>query len=56
MTQPLHLKAYAKVNLALDVLGTREDGYHLLETVMQKVQLADSIQMRWEEAGGVDKN
>ena len=50
------IKSYAKVNLALDVLGTREDGYHLLETVMQKVQLADSIQMRWEEAGGVDEN
>ena len=44
------IKSYAKVNLALDVLGTREDGYHLLETVMQKVQLADSIQLRWEEA------
>ena len=48
------IKSYAKVNLALDVLGTREDGYHLLETVMQKVQLADSIQMRWEEAGCVE--
>ena len=28
MTQPLHLKAYAKVNLGLDVLRRREDGYH----------------------------
>lgn len=44
------IKSYAKVNLALDIVGSRKDGYHLLETVMQKVQLADSIQMRWEEA------
>ena len=29
----LDLKAYAKVNLTLDIVGTREDGYHLLESV-----------------------
>ncbi|MDR7474058.1 MAG: 4-(cytidine 5'-diphospho)-2-C-methyl-D-erythritol kinase, partial [Armatimonadota bacterium] len=28
MLKELHLNAYAKVNLALDVLGPREDGFH----------------------------
>ena len=35
MTQPLHLKAYAKVNLGLDVLRRREDGYHEVRMIMQ---------------------
>lgn len=36
-------KAYAKVNLSLDVCGKREDGYHLLESVMQEISLADDL-------------
>lgn len=36
-------KAYAKINLTLDVVGRRDDGYHLLKTVMQSVSLHDSI-------------
>ena len=39
----LHEKAYAKVNLTLDVLGKREDGYHDLKSVMQTVSLYDDI-------------
>ena len=39
------IKAYAKVNLALDVLGTRPDGYHELETVMQTLDLHDRIEL-----------
>ncbi len=35
--------AFAKINLSLDVLGRREDGYHLLKMVMQSVSLADQI-------------
>ena len=42
MTQPLHLKAYAKVNLGLDVLRRREDGYHEVRMIMQTVKLFDS--------------
>lgn len=37
------LPAYAKVNLTLDVLGKRPDGYHDLRMVMQSVSLADII-------------
>lgn len=36
-------EAYAKINLTLDVVGKRDDGYHLLETVMQTVSLCDVV-------------
>ncbi len=39
-------KAYAKINLTLDVLGTRPDGYHELCMVMQQVSLCDNIAVR----------
>ena len=41
----LREKAYAKLNLTLDVLGKREDGYHDLKSVMQTVDLYDEIEM-----------
>lgn len=37
------LKAYAKINLTLDITGTRPDGYHLLDSVMQTVSLFDTV-------------
>lgn len=39
-------KAPAKINLALDVLRKREDGYHEVEMVMTMVDLADRIEMQ----------
>ena len=36
-------KSYAKINLSLDLVGKREDGYHLLRSVMQKITLCDII-------------
>lgn len=44
----LYTRAYAKINLSLDVCGRREDGYHLLKTVMQEISLYDEL---WSEAG-----
>ena len=41
----LQEKAYAKLNLTLDVLGKRDDGYHELESVMQLVTLCDDIEI-----------
>ena len=38
-------KAYAKLNLTLDVLGIRNDGYHELCSVMQTVSLCDDIEI-----------
>lgn len=36
-------KAYAKLNLYLDVIGKREDGYHDIDSVMQSISLCDVI-------------
>jgi 4-diphosphocytidyl-2-C-methyl-D-erythritol kinase len=39
----MKIKAYAKINIALDVVGKREDGYHLLRMIMQGIDLYDTI-------------
>lgn len=44
--EELRLKARAKINLTLDVTGKREDGYHLLETIMQTVALYDGVYLK----------
>ena len=41
----MFIKAYAKVNLGLDITGKREDGYHLLKMIMQTVDLYDEIEI-----------
>ncbi len=41
----LKIKAAAKINLSLDIVGVRNDGYHLLNTVMQSVSLFDEISL-----------
>lgn len=35
--QRIHARAYAKVNLTLDVLGKRPDGYHEMDMIMQRL-------------------
>lgn len=40
------LYAPAKLNLYLDITGKREDGYHLLETVMTSVSLCDTVRIK----------
>ncbi len=47
----LRLNAYAKVNLTLNVLGERSDGYHEVESVMHTIALHDSITLREAGAG-----
>lgn len=39
----MKLKACAKINLTLDVIGKRDDGYHLIDSVFQSVSLCDEI-------------
>ena len=46
MRHEVRLKAYAKVNFALDVVGVRPDGYHELRTVMQSISLADEVAVK----------
>ena len=46
-------RAYAKLNLTLDILGKRPDGYHDLRMVMQSVDLFDEVSVETRETGGV---
>jgi 4-diphosphocytidyl-2-C-methyl-D-erythritol kinase len=43
---PLRVRSFAKVNLALSVLGRRQDGYHEIETVFQTISLYDELEFR----------
>ncbi|MFW2489837.1 4-(cytidine 5'-diphospho)-2-C-methyl-D-erythritol kinase [Clostridium chromiireducens] len=47
----MRIKAYAKINIALDVVGKREDGYHLLRMIMQTIDLYDIIEVEKCESG-----
>jgi 4-diphosphocytidyl-2-C-methyl-D-erythritol kinase len=43
------IPAYAKLNLYLDICGLREDGYHLIDTEMQEIDLADMVTVKITE-------
>ena len=45
--------AYAKLNLTLDILGKRDDGYHELRMVMQTVSLCDDVTVTLTDGTGV---
>lgn len=45
------LKAYAKINLAIDVLGKRPDGYHEVHMVMEQIDLYDEVRVSWTPSG-----
>lgn len=47
----LTAKAFAKINLFLDVKGKREDGYHELDSVFQSVSLFDEITLSLNNEG-----
>jgi 4-diphosphocytidyl-2-C-methyl-D-erythritol kinase len=51
--EKLQLKAPAKVNYRLDVLGKRADGYHDLRMVMQRVDLCDDVEIALSEIPGI---
>ena len=44
-------KAYAKINLALDITGLREDGYHMVRMIMQTVGVHDTLTFERREDG-----
>ncbi len=46
-------KAYAKVNLGLDVIGRREDGYHEVRMIMQTVDICDVLTFTRQERPGI---
>lgn len=49
----IELKALAKINLGLDVLGRRENGYHDVRMVMQSIYLYDEVKIERTEAPGI---
>ncbi|KIR01972.1 4-diphosphocytidyl-2-C-methyl-D-erythritol kinase [Lachnospiraceae bacterium TWA4] len=51
--QQLHLKAMAKINLSLDVLRKREDGYHEVRMIMQMINLYDKICLKKTTEPGI---
>lgn len=54
MIRHLALKAYGKINLGLDVLRKREDGYHDVRMIMQTVGLYDKIDIYLKETPGIE--
>ncbi|MBR4357531.1 MAG: 4-(cytidine 5'-diphospho)-2-C-methyl-D-erythritol kinase [Butyrivibrio sp.] len=46
-------KAYAKINLGLDVTGVREDGYHIVKMIMQNVDLYDTLTFEDNDSGEI---
>ena len=53
MIKHLRLKAYGKINLGLDVIRRRPDGYHEVKMIMQTVRLYDQIEMTSGGAPGI---
>ena len=48
----MRLRAMAKINLGLDVLRKREDGYHEVRMIMQTIQMYDLLDIRKKEDRG----
>lgn len=46
-------QAYGKINLGLDVLGKREDGYHTVRMIMQTVELHDTLTFKENATGEI---
>lgn len=47
----IKLRAFAKINLSLDVLGTLDNGYHEVKMVMQTVSLFDNVELTKTDSG-----
>lgn len=60
----MELKSYAKINLSLDLIGKREDGYHELDMLIQSISLCDIIELNkikedkiiFSNSGGLENN
>lgn len=49
----MRLQAFAKINLGLDVLGKRKDGYHEVRMIMQTIRMYDQLDMRKSVEPGI---
>ena len=50
----IELKSLAKINLGLDVLGRRENGYHDVRMVMQSIYLHDEVNIEKKISEGIE--
>lgn len=50
----MKLRAFAKINLGLDVIRRREDGYHEVRMIMQTIQMYDQLEMEKKTTPGID--
>src|SRR5882757_8876757 len=50
----VRLPAYAKVNLRLEILGRRADGYHELRTIFQSITLHDTLTLEAKRELGIE--
>jgi 4-diphosphocytidyl-2-C-methyl-D-erythritol kinase len=52
--QPMfELKSFAKINLGLEIMGKRVDGYHNLKTIFQTIDLYDTIEIKENHTGTI---
>jgi len=54
--QEVRIPAFAKINLRLEILGQRPDGYHELRTIFQTVSLYDDLRLRRARKPGISLN
>ena len=49
----MRLRALAKINLGLDVVGKRADGYHEVRMIMQTIQMYDVLEIEKKAEPGI---
>ncbi len=49
----MRLRALAKINLGLDIVGKREDGYHEVRMIMQTIQMYDILELYRKKSPGI---
>ena len=53
LMESIQVKAYAKINLGLNVLGRRQDGYHEVRMLMQTIRLFDKLTVKMTQTAGI---
>lgn len=54
--ESISLNSHGKINLSLDIINKREDGYHNIETIMQEIDLKDKVSIKSLEKGIIIKS
>lgn len=50
----IQTNAYAKINLSLEIIGKREDGYHIIDSVIQTISLHDRVRISVADEGIIE--